>query len=119
MTVIVEVTVPLAGGITGFGLKLAVAPGGRPEADSVTEELKPLIEETVTVTLVEPLAVTDSEVGLTLMLKSCCTKYTVTDLLESIVTVVGFDEPEASPPQWSNVHPLAGVAVRVTFVPLA
>ncbi|MGC2247971.1 MAG: hypothetical protein WA609_15295, partial [Terriglobales bacterium] len=36
----VEVTFPLAGGVTGLGLKAAVTPVGRPEAVSVVAELK-------------------------------------------------------------------------------
>jgi len=45
-TVKSEVTVPLAGGVTGFGLKLAVAPVvGKPEVTArLTAELNPLIE---------------------------------------------------------------------------
>jgi hypothetical protein len=68
--VIVEFTVPLAGGVTGFGLKLAEAPEGKPEAERFTELLKPFMEATVTVVLTELPCVTDPEFGFTLRLKS-------------------------------------------------
>jgi hypothetical protein len=91
--------------------------GPQLEISRVTVLLKPLVGETETVALLDPPFAAEPEDGLTLMEKSCCTKYAVTDLFEFIVIVTGFDEPEASPPQWSNFHPLAGVAVRDTFVP--
>lgn len=46
----VVVTVPPAGGVTGFELKLAVTPTGRTEKVSCTGSLNPLIEVTVTTT---------------------------------------------------------------------
>ena len=45
----VEVTVPLAGGVTELGLKDAVTPVGKPEAVNATAELKPLVLVTVMV----------------------------------------------------------------------
>ena len=45
------VTVPPAGGVTGFGLKLTVTPTGRSEKDSCTGLLNPFTEVTVTTTL--------------------------------------------------------------------
>jgi hypothetical protein len=44
----VVVTVPPAGGVTGFELKLAVTPTGRTEKDSCTGLLNPFTEVTVT-----------------------------------------------------------------------
>jgi hypothetical protein len=45
------VTVPPAGGVTGFELKLTVTPTGRTEKDSCTGSLNPFTEVTVTTTL--------------------------------------------------------------------
>jgi len=47
----VVVTVPPAGSVTGFELKLAVTPTGRTEKDSCTGSLNPFTEVTVTTTL--------------------------------------------------------------------
>jgi hypothetical protein len=47
----VVVTVPPAGGVTGFELKLARTPTGRTEKDSCTGLLNPFTEVTVTTTL--------------------------------------------------------------------
>jgi hypothetical protein len=44
------VTVPPAGGVTGFELKLTVTPTGRTEKDSCTGLLNPFTEVTVTTT---------------------------------------------------------------------
>ena len=47
----VVVTVPPAGGVTGFELRLIVTPTGRTEKDSCTGSLNPPNEVTVTTTL--------------------------------------------------------------------
>ena len=47
----VVVTVPPAGGVTGFELRLTVTPTGRTEKNSCTRPLNPLTEVTVTTTL--------------------------------------------------------------------
>jgi hypothetical protein len=44
------VTVPPAGGVTGFEAKIAVTPAGRTEKDSCTGLLNPFTEVTVTTT---------------------------------------------------------------------
>ncbi len=41
----------------------------------------------------------------------------VTVLLAFMVMVSGFAEPERSPDQLSNSHPVSGLAVKVTTVP--
>jgi hypothetical protein len=46
-----SVTVPPAGGVTGFELKLTVTPVGRTEKDSCTGSLNPFTEVTITTTL--------------------------------------------------------------------
>jgi hypothetical protein len=53
------------------GLKLAVAPLGRPVAEKLTVPLKPSKGETVMVYLALPPGVTGDEPGLTSRLKSC------------------------------------------------
>lgn len=50
-TVSVDVTDPLAGGITGLGLNVVVTPLGRPAVLRATASLKPPVEVTVTVTV--------------------------------------------------------------------
>jgi hypothetical protein len=59
------VVLPSAGGVTGFGLKLAFAPDGSPDAVRLTGLLNPAIEETVTVAVAEPPGATEPELGLT------------------------------------------------------
>ena len=44
------------------------------------------------------------------------TNTAVTDLLRSIVIVVGFADPVASPPQAENKYPGLGVPVSVTWL---
>ena len=57
-------------GVPDNGLKLAVAPEGRPEADRLTVLLKPSIEETETVAVADSPCTADPEDGLTLTEKS-------------------------------------------------
>ena len=64
------VSVELKPGVPEDGLKLAVAPGGRSEADRLTVLVKPPIEVMETVALADPPCATEPEVGLTLMVKS-------------------------------------------------
>jgi len=45
-------------------------------------------------------------------------KVAITDLFESIVTLVALPVPDASPLQPTNVEPLSGTAVKVTTAPL-
>jgi hypothetical protein len=47
----VVVTVPPAGGVTGFEPRLTVTPTGRSEKNSCTESLNPFTEVTVTTTV--------------------------------------------------------------------
>jgi hypothetical protein len=68
--VIVELALPFAGGVTDEGLKLAVAPEGKPDADSEIVLLKLFREITVTVAVAELPWVTEPDVGLTLKEKS-------------------------------------------------
>src|SRR5579859_3600239 len=69
-TVRVEPAEPPAGGVTLAGLKLAVAPAGRPLTASATDPEKPLVEPMVTVYVPLELRETLSDPGLALILKS-------------------------------------------------
>ena len=64
------VRVEVNDGVPEDGLKVAVTPVGRPDADRVTTSLKPSIDEMETVAVVDSPCVMESEVGLTEMLKS-------------------------------------------------
>lgn len=57
-------TEPLPPVMTFPGIKLAVAPGGKPETEMVTFPVKPLRGETPTEKPVVPPAETDCELGL-------------------------------------------------------
>lgn len=59
-----------AGGVIVFGEKLTATPEGWPLDDRVTEEVKPFIEVTATVAVVELPALMLTLEGDTLMLKS-------------------------------------------------
>jgi hypothetical protein len=63
-----------------------------------------------------PLPVPD---GVTVSAKDDCTKLAVTDVAALIVTVQGPVPVQPPPLQPENVEPAAGVAVKVTAVPLA
>ena len=63
VSVSVDVALPLAGGVTGFGEKVAVTPLGRPEALSVVAALKPFKLVMVTVLLPLEPCVTVTELG--------------------------------------------------------
>src|SRR5271169_4574329 len=65
-----EVTLPFAGGVTGFGEKTAVTPLGKPEAVSEVAELKPFRLVTVTVLVPFPPCVMVTEDGLAATVKS-------------------------------------------------
>src|SRR5438552_2504182 len=69
-TVNVLVTDPLAGGVTGLGLKLQLTRAGCPLQDSVTPLLKPLSEVTVQVLVPPPPCARLNDDGLQLTLKS-------------------------------------------------
>jgi hypothetical protein len=66
----VRVELPLPGAAMDVGLKLAVTPEGRPDADNEIAELNPPLTEVEIVLLPEPPCVTDTLVGEALMLKS-------------------------------------------------
>jgi hypothetical protein len=57
-------------GVPEGGVKVAVAPDGRPEADRLTVSVKPPIEVMETVATADPPCTADPDVGLTLMAKS-------------------------------------------------
>ena len=57
-------------GVPEDGLKLAVAPDGRPVAVRLTVLVNPAIDEMETVAVVDPPWATDPEAGLTVMVKS-------------------------------------------------
>jgi hypothetical protein len=86
------VRVELKLGVPEDGLKLAVAPKGRPEADKLTALLKPSTEVSETVALVDPPCATDPEVGLTLMMKSG----TGTEEVVKVLSADMFSFPAAS-----------------------
>src|SRR5437016_12503711 len=69
LAVKVRVELPLPGAAIEVGLKLAVTPEGRPEADSEIAELKPPLTEVEIVLLPELPWVTDKLVGEALRLK--------------------------------------------------
>ena len=66
----VKVELPLPGAANELGLKLAVTPVGKPEADSDTAELKPPVSEVEMVDVAEPPWVTDTLDGEALRVKS-------------------------------------------------
>ena len=66
----VSVELPLPGAAIELGLKLAVTPAGRPEADNATDELKPPLVDVEMVALPEEPWVTDKLVGEAATLKS-------------------------------------------------
>lgn len=70
VSVSVDVTLPLAGGVTGFGENAAVTPLGRPEALSVVAELKPFRLVIVMVLVPFEPCVTVTELGEAPMVKS-------------------------------------------------
>jgi hypothetical protein len=65
-----SVELPLPGAAIEPGLKLAVTPAGRPEADNATAELKPPLVDVEMVALPEEPWVTDKLVGAAATLKS-------------------------------------------------
>jgi len=69
VAVSVRVEEPEPGAATDVGLKLALTPEGRPDADKDTAELKPPEIVVDTVELPEPPCVTDTDVGEALMAK--------------------------------------------------
>src|SRR5690349_2108209 len=78
----VSVRLELPGVPTDAGLKLAVTPEGRPDADSETLELKPPRAEVETVTLAELPCVTEALEGARLKVKSGgCAAVTVTAII--------------------------------------
>jgi hypothetical protein len=70
LAVNVRVELPLPGAPIEDGLKLAVTPAGRPEADSEIAELKPPLTVVEIVLLPEPPCATDKLVGEALTVKS-------------------------------------------------
>src|SRR5215471_14403978 len=93
----VSVELPLPGAAIEAGLKLAVTPAGNPEADSVSEELKPPLTEVVSVVLPEVPCGTDRLAG-----EAVIVKFADVDALRVRATV---DVCVTPPP----------VAVTVTF----
>jgi hypothetical protein len=86
------VRVELKLGVPEDGLKLAVAPKGRPEADKLTALLKPSTEVSETVVLVDPPCTTDPDVGLTPIVKSG----TGTEEVVKVLSADMFSFPAAS-----------------------
>src|SRR6478609_3490978 len=70
LAVNVSVELPLPGAAMDAGLKLAVTPAGKPEADNDTAELKPPLTVVETVELPEVPWVTDKLAGVALTAKS-------------------------------------------------
>ena len=66
----VELALPLAGGVTGFGENAAVTPEGKPVALRLVAELKPFKLVMVVVLVPVPPCVTVTEVGESAMEKS-------------------------------------------------
>jgi hypothetical protein len=79
-------------GVPEGGVKVAVAPDGRPEADKLTVLLKPSIEVSETVALVDPPCTTDPDVGLTSIVKSG----TGTEEVVKVLSADMFSFPAAS-----------------------
>lgn len=65
----VKVELPFPGAAMLPGLKLAVTPEGRPEADNEIAELNPPLTEVVIVLVADPPCATDTLVGEALTLK--------------------------------------------------
>ena len=63
LAVNVSVELPLPGAAIDAGLKLAVTPTGKPEAESDTAELNPPLTDVEIVVLPEPPCVTDRLLG--------------------------------------------------------
>ena len=64
------VRVELKLGVPEDGLRLAIAPDGRPRVERLTVEVNPPVGERETIAVTGPPCTTDPELGLTLMLKS-------------------------------------------------
>lgn len=119
----VSVSVELPGAPTDAGLKLAVTPEGRPEADKETAELKPPRAEIETEVVPEVPWVTDSLEGERLKVKSGgCTAVTVTETIVVWVTpppaavTVMLNVPAAATllaEMVSTELPLPGAAIEV------
>src|SRR5438309_2336684 len=109
----VKVRVVLPWPVTLAGLKAAVTPLGRPEAEKLTLPLNPLEPATVTLKLVPLPAVTVCEPGLAENEKSgfCCTLRVATHLLSALLHSVCQRNPSTvalgSPAQMSPISPLA------------
>lgn len=82
----VEVALSPAGGITGFVLKMAVTPAGSVGTASVTGELKPPMDCTVTMTVPTPPGLRVRVLGLDDMVKYGAV---VADVVVVVVVVVG------------------------------
>lgn len=92
----VEVTVVPGTGITGLGLKVAVAPVGRPEpTDRLILEVNPVSNAKETVYVVEPPGIIVWEAGVTDMVKSGTVK--VLSLLLAIPLTVTTTAPVVAP----------------------
>lgn len=78
-----RVSVELPGAPTEAGLKLAVTPAGKPEADRATAELKPPSAEIETVVLADAPWVTDKLEGARLTVKSA--GWTALTVMETVV----------------------------------
>jgi hypothetical protein len=90
----VEVTVPFAGGVTGFGENDTVSPLGRPAAMlNVVAELNPFLLVTVTVLVA---------------VAPCCTLTVLGDAETLMPGVPGFPEPEEDP----EPQPSATIAIK-------
>lgn len=90
VSVKVEVTLPLAGGVTGLGENAAVTPVGKPDALNVVAELKLFRLVTVTVLVPLPPCVTVTEEGEAPIEKSAVAAvFTV-----SVMVAVCVSEPE-------------------------
>lgn len=124
-TVKVELTEPLAAGVTEVGERVQVAPAGQPETERLTEELKPLTEVIAAVYVLpaESVLAIFWEEGEAARVKSLRLNVAVTLFVAFIVTTqfdgVGdvVQDAGTSPDQLVKVEPVEAVAVKVTVVP--
>jgi hypothetical protein len=93
----------------GVAVKVTAVPLVKPVEQVVPHEMPAGALTTL------PLPVPD---GVTVSAKDDCTKLAVTDMAALIVTVQGPVPVQPPPLQPENVEPAAGVAVKVTAVPL-
>ena len=114
MTVSVE---PLPA-FTDVGLKDAVAPAGRPVAESVTVCAEPPVTVVETAYVALPPCCAELDWGLTLNEKSLSANAALTVILDATIRVQLVEVPLQPPLNPEKLDPESGVAVKVRLEPL-